>query len=40
MVRELSPQERAELKTLAEKYVRLAAYYLEHKINVSALLRS
>jgi carbonic anhydrase/acetyltransferase-like protein (isoleucine patch superfamily) len=40
VVRELSPQERAELKTLAEKYVRVAAYYLEHNINVSAPLRS
>ena len=40
VVRKLSPQERAELRTLAEKYVRLADYYLEHNINVSALLRS
>jgi carbonic anhydrase/acetyltransferase-like protein (isoleucine patch superfamily) len=31
-VRALSPQKRALLKTLAEKYTRLAAYYLEHKI--------
>ena len=40
VARELSPQERAKLKTQAEKYVRVAAYYLEHEINVSALLRS
>ena len=38
VVRQLAPQERADLKTLAEKYVRLAAYYLEHRINVSELL--
>ena len=38
VVRELSLQERTELKALAEKYVRTAAYYLEHDINVSALL--
>jgi carbonic anhydrase/acetyltransferase-like protein (isoleucine patch superfamily) len=40
VARELSQQERLELKTLAEKYVRAAAYYLEHHINISALLRS
>jgi carbonic anhydrase/acetyltransferase-like protein (isoleucine patch superfamily) len=40
MARELSPEERTELRALAEKYVRAAAYYLEHDINVSALLRS
>jgi gamma-carbonic anhydrase len=36
VVRSLAPQERADLKTLAEKYVRVTAYYLEHRINVSA----
>jgi len=40
VVRKLSPQERTELRTLAEKYVRIAAYYLEHRINISALLQS
>jgi gamma-carbonic anhydrase len=40
VARELLPQERFGLRTLAEKYVRVAAYYLEHQINVSALLRS
>lgn len=38
VVRELAPQERAALKTLAEKYVRASAYYLEHRINVSPLV--
>src|ERR1017187_143338 len=38
VVRELTPQERADLKTLAAKYVRAAAYYLGHRINVSPLL--
>jgi carbonic anhydrase/acetyltransferase-like protein (isoleucine patch superfamily) len=38
VVRELTPQERADLKTLAEKYVVASAYYLEHLINVSPLL--
>ena len=33
VVRELSAQERAYQKSLAEKYVRVAAYYLEHKIS-------
>jgi gamma-carbonic anhydrase len=37
VVRELSLEERAELKTIAEKYVRLAAYYLEHHINASSM---
>ena len=40
VARKLSQPERVKLRTLAEKYVRLAGYYLEHKINVSALLRS
>jgi carbonic anhydrase/acetyltransferase-like protein (isoleucine patch superfamily) len=35
VARALTPQERAELKMLAEKYVRAAAYYLKHRINVS-----
>lgn len=35
VTRELTPQERADLKMLAEKYVRAAAYYLRHDINVS-----
>jgi len=38
VVRELTPQERADSKALAEKYVCIAAYYLEHRINVSSLL--
>jgi len=38
VARGLTEQERAHHKTLAEKYVRTAAYYLEHRINVSALL--
>jgi gamma-carbonic anhydrase len=37
VVRELSAPERAELRVLAEKYVRVAAYYLEHNLNLSAL---
>jgi carbonic anhydrase/acetyltransferase-like protein (isoleucine patch superfamily) len=40
VARELTPQERADLKILAEKYVRVAAHYLEHRINVSGLLPS
>ncbi len=40
LVRELSPQERAGIKGLAEKYVELAAYYLKHRINVSPVLTS
>lgn len=39
VVRELTSQERADLKVLAEKYVQVAAYYLEHGINVSTPLR-
>src|ERR1041384_581276 len=35
VVRALEAQERAGIKVLAEKYVRLAAYCLEHRINVS-----
>ena len=35
VARELTRQERADLKLLAEKYVRAAAYYLKHRINVS-----
>jgi carbonic anhydrase/acetyltransferase-like protein (isoleucine patch superfamily) len=38
IVRELAPQERAALKVVVEKYVSAAAYYLEHRINVSPLL--
>jgi gamma-carbonic anhydrase len=37
--RELSAQERTELKMLAEKYVRVADYYLGRNLNVSPLLR-
>jgi carbonic anhydrase/acetyltransferase-like protein (isoleucine patch superfamily) len=40
VARELSPQERTNPKMLAEKYVRVAAYYLEHDLNVSPLLRA
>ena len=36
VARKLTPQERAELKALAEKCVQAAAYYLEHSINISA----
>ena len=39
VARKLEPQERADLKVLAEEYVRAGAYYLEHGINVSAPLR-
>ena len=35
VVRELTPAERAGLKALAEKYVKNAAYCLQHGINVS-----
>lgn len=35
VVRQLTPDERTKLKTWAEKYVRYAAYCLEHNINVS-----
>ena len=38
VVRSLAPQERADLMALAEKYVRVSAYYLEHRINVSPIL--
>jgi carbonic anhydrase/acetyltransferase-like protein (isoleucine patch superfamily) len=38
IVRKLTPKERAKLKTWAEKYVRYAAYCLEHDINVSGPL--
>ncbi len=40
VVRKLGKRERAEIKALAEKYVQGAAYYLEHGINVSGLVRS
>jgi carbonic anhydrase/acetyltransferase-like protein (isoleucine patch superfamily) len=40
VVRALSPEERAGLRTLAEKYVRGAAFFLQNNINVSALLRA
>lgn len=35
VVRALSPQERERIKDWAEKYVRNAAYCLEHQINVA-----
>jgi gamma-carbonic anhydrase len=35
VVRKLTSKERGKLKTWAEKYVRYAAYCLEHNINVS-----
>lgn len=38
VVRQLTPEERAKLKTWAEKYVRYAAYCLEHNINASGPL--
>src|SRR6266700_3135866 len=40
VVRKLTRQERSELKGWAQKYVRYAAYCLEHGINVSGPLRS
>lgn len=40
VVHELSPRERAGIKGLAEEHVRVAAYYLEHKINVYPPVRS
>jgi carbonic anhydrase/acetyltransferase-like protein (isoleucine patch superfamily) len=40
VARKLTPQERARLKTWAEKYVRYAAYCLEHNINVSKPLKA
>jgi carbonic anhydrase/acetyltransferase-like protein (isoleucine patch superfamily) len=36
VVRQLSPEERANLKGLAEKYVGVAAFYLKNKINLSS----
>jgi gamma-carbonic anhydrase len=38
VARALSRQERTGLKAQAEKYVRLAAYYLEHSLNISPAL--
>ena len=38
VVRSLEPEERAGLKGLAEKYVKVAAYYLEHGIAVGGAL--
>jgi carbonic anhydrase/acetyltransferase-like protein (isoleucine patch superfamily) len=35
VARPLTPEERSELKSLAEKYVKVAAYYLENKIRLS-----
>jgi carbonic anhydrase/acetyltransferase-like protein (isoleucine patch superfamily) len=35
VIRALTPNERAGLKGLADKYVRYAAYCLKHKVNVS-----
>ena len=40
VVRALSAEERAALKTLAEKYVHLAEYCLRNRINVSAPVTS
>ena len=40
VVRELSAEERAGLKGLAEKYVQIAAYCLQHGVNTSAPLSS
>ena len=39
VARKLTGQERADLKLLAEKYVRAAAYYLKHRINVGRARR-
>jgi carbonic anhydrase/acetyltransferase-like protein (isoleucine patch superfamily) len=39
VARKLTGQERADLKLLAEKYVRAAAYYLEHRINLGPAKR-
>ncbi|HOX56117.1 MAG TPA: gamma carbonic anhydrase family protein [Candidatus Paceibacterota bacterium] len=39
VVRKLTPQERADLKVMAEKYVHATAYYLENTINLSASLQ-
>ncbi len=38
VVRELTPGERAGLKGLAEKYVRMATFYLKERINLSDLV--
>ena len=38
VVRKLTAEERAKLRTWAEKYVRYAAYCLEHGINISGPL--
>jgi carbonic anhydrase/acetyltransferase-like protein (isoleucine patch superfamily) len=38
VARKLTAKERAKLKTWAEKYVRYAAYCLEHRINVGGAL--
>jgi len=40
VARELTPQERASLKGMAEKYVKNAAYCLKHGINVGGPLGS
>jgi carbonic anhydrase/acetyltransferase-like protein (isoleucine patch superfamily) len=40
IVRALSPEERAQLKGWAEKYVAYSAYCLKHNINVSQPLPS
>jgi len=40
VVRKLTSKERAKLKTWAQKYVRYAAYCLEHNINVSGPLET
>jgi carbonic anhydrase/acetyltransferase-like protein (isoleucine patch superfamily) len=40
VVRALSPQERADLKGWADKYVGYAEYSLKHKINVAKPLRA
>jgi carbonic anhydrase/acetyltransferase-like protein (isoleucine patch superfamily) len=38
IVRALTPEERASLKGMAEKYVGARGYYLEHRIAVSSIL--
>ena len=40
VVRQLSPEQRRELKGMAEKYVKVAAYYLKKRIAVSKPLLS
>jgi carbonic anhydrase/acetyltransferase-like protein (isoleucine patch superfamily) len=40
VARALSRQERTGLRRVAEKYVRLAAYYLDHSLNVCPSLDS